>query len=497
MKNLIMVIDDEWRQRKKGYDLLRRALAARAPELGIELHIAESPEQILPMSRRDRYRGAIVDAVLDANWPTCNIEQALADLGTAVPFAVLSAHWDKTNARQIDEALKRPKWRAFLHWRDIDPAGGGQIDYAVRALLRMIYDELQISGVVDLKADEPIRLVHISDIQTGGADTKNLRLEANSCADRILTHWGNRPPAFVAFTGDVAEHGTPTQYKAAREWIAYFFEHLGLGELPSDCLLYVPGNHDVNVSLGGASRIRYGAGKGARARTLKLVPEIVHPDLVSYAYAPFRRYLGNICRRPFLSDDPDDQSFAWIETRFRHLGVIFYGVNTAQPPSAFGLPGREVSADALAQIRVELNKVKGSSVGPKPIVVGLGHHSPAPASGDDGVSNPEAFEIFFRSATRTAVFLHGHTHDHKLEYSNNNGLRMVRSCATTLTKSESARPPDSLRGFNLLQFDREDSQVTALQAWSFGWSGRDLLKLPSSPRWQLQRDGMFRDQDPL
>lgn len=485
----IMVIDDDWRARSEHYQRLEAELKLNAPELDIHLCLVESPQQIVPWSRRYQPCAAIVDAVLEPHWSGFSLRQALDDLGCSTPFAVLSKFWDTTNADQIEEALRRPNWAAFLHWRDIQ--GDGQIAFAVRSITKMVYDKLRASNSIGLRPHGPVRLVHISDIQTGGFDIKDLKLEANRSADVILRHWKGETPTFVAFTGDVAEHGSPDQYNRARDWIHYFFERLKLGPLPSDRLLYVPGNHDVNLSLGAASRIAVTTSP-KNGIALSLSRELQHPELAGFSYAPFRRFLTEVSRCPLLSGAEQDYSLAWVEARFRYLGIVFYGINTAQPPNPFGLPGREVSADGLTAISDELQRVLEGSDN-NPLVVGLGHHTPISAGGDDGVDNPHVFDKFFRGRPRTAVFLHGHTHRHVISYARDDGLRLVRSCATTLTKKESARPPDSLRGFNLLEFNRSGNRVQSLRCWSYVWLGTDL-KSPDEPScFELHDDGMFHD----
>jgi len=86
--------------------------------------------------------------------------------------------------------------------------------------------------------------------------------------------------------------------------------------------------------------------------------------------------------------------------------------------------------------------------------------------------------------------LHGHIHEHDLSYSSNDGLRIVRSCATTLTKKEAARPKDSLRGFNLLELGRENHIIKSLHAGSYGWVGNDIKEVKKSS-WVRKDDGMF------
>ncbi len=492
MKHFIVVIDDQVGERKPGYKRLAEIINELVPGFEIQLDYVEEPNQLLLMTKQKHYTAAIVDAVLDGNWPGYTITKALHDLGDEIPIALLSGIWDLTNAEQIDEAWKKPNCRTFLHWRDIDPKGNGQIDYAVRAFVSMIADQEKLDIHIKLGPGDPVRILHISDVQTGGCDEKTLKLEAGRCADYILQHWGECPPTFVAFTGDVSEHGNPAQYSSAHEWIAYFFARLGLNSLPTRTLLYVPGNHDVNLCLAAATRIQLAPDKKTGKLAMTLGDKIQQPDLLGSAYAPFLNFLKKITDCPLLSPIINDHSLTWVESRFRHLGVVFYGVNTAQPASPFGIPRRQVNPDALAMIGVELGKIVTACGDMPPLVIGLGHHCPVSASADSSVENPEDFDKFFRGRAKTGLFLHGHTHEHDLSYVSSGDLRIVRSCATTLTKKETARPKDSLRGFNLLELGREDHYVKSLNACSFGWVGNDIKELKKNT-WIRKDDGMFRE----
>lgn len=490
MKHLVLVVDDQIGKRKEGYERFAEAIGNLQPGFSVHPVFIEDPNQMPLIVERNYFSAAIVDAVLNEGWKDFNITKALKFLGTEIPIALLSDQWDKTNAEEIDEAWKKPNCRTFLHWRDIDPNGSGQIDYAIRAFVSMIADHKKLDTQPKLAPNDPIRIVHISDVQAGGFAEDRLKLEANRCADRILEHWKDCPPTFVAFTGDVAEHGSPSQYKAAQEWIAYFFERLGLGKLPSKNLLYVPGNHDVNLCFAAATRIQLVVSEANSELKLDDIPH--HSDLLGYSYVPFKNFLHEICNCPLLKSDIYDHSLAWVESRYRHLGVIFYGINTAQPASAFGLPGRQVDANVLTQINDELQQVVKDCGETPPLVVGLGHHCPVSASDDSAVENPYDFDMFFRGRIKTALFLHGHIHTHDLSYSSNDGLRLVRSCATTFTKKEKARPTDSLRGFNLLELSRESNHIKALKAYSFGWLGTDIKELRKGT-WVRLDDGMFKE----
>ncbi|MGI8523588.1 MAG: metallophosphoesterase family protein, partial [Nocardioides sp.] len=75
-------------------------------------------------------------------------------------------------------------------------------------------------------------IAHVSDTHVGNEST-----DAGARADRVLDHllaMDPRPDALVV-TGDVADHGLPEEYDAARAW---------LDRWPGP-LAVCPGNHDV------------------------------------------------------------------------------------------------------------------------------------------------------------------------------------------------------------------------------------------------------------
>jgi hypothetical protein len=490
MKHPVLVIDDKFSQRKPGYTRLEEACSAFGG-FEVEFHYLASPNELSLKMRANRFTAVILDAVLDEDWIGFTVTSALKEIPDSTPIALLSGQWDETNVEQVNEAWKRTNCRTFIHWRDIDPTGNGQLDFAVRPFIRMISESQQLEANSGIESSDSMWLLHISDIQTGGFDERRLKLEAKRSADLVLQETGGIQPTFVAFTGDVSEYGSLPQYGQARDWISYFLGRLGCGPLPSTRVLYVPGNHDVNLSLAASARLMPYAPSDGSPLALKLVDELRQPDLVSFGYLPFRSFHDEVCGRSLLSAKTSDQSFAWVEGRYRHLGIIFYGINTAQPANAFGIPDRRVDADALANLSVELAGMIGAGPG-RPIIVGLGHHSPVAADADGAVKNTGDFDTFFRSSPQTALFLHGHTHEHDLSYANRDGLRLVRSCATTLTKGERARPSDTLRGFNILEFKRVGGVVDALVGKSYGWIGTELKEVKRG-QWMRHTDSLFRE----
>lgn len=511
MKHDILIIDDQLdiiqdqstKSRREEYMYFFKKIKESDPTFELVLDFAENPFDFQTKVRKNYYSAIIIDAVLNefGEWAKqgFTITNALDDLieyANETPIAIVSSKWEETNGGAMAKAWRNPNCRTFLHWRDIREHGDGQFSYAEVAVISMLTNKVNLDTTTKLDANESIRILHISDIQLGGFDSTGSNADISECADKILIHWFDKPPTFIVLTGDVAEHGDPKQYTAAREWINYLCNRLTRENkaFPKRNILYVPGNHDVNLRLAGAARIKLDKDKNNKLE-MTLEHTLQQDVLLAYAYMPFKHFLSEISDCPLLTQDVEDQNFAWIESRFRHLGVVFYGINTAQPASAFDIPAREVNADALTRIGNELEKIIGACGEPRPIVIGLGHHTPVSASGDAAVTNTQAFAKLFNRPTKTALFLHGHTHEGDTLYTFNQTTRLslVRSCAGTFTKESSSRTEDYPRGFSLIELKRENNSVTQLEIASFGWVGNIIQRVDNyeNSKYTRHQDGQF------
>lgn len=496
MKHHILIIDDYWKRRKDNYLKLKNAISERYSAIEVEVDFLETHHDLEYLLRNKKYDAVILDAVLSENngWEDFNISKALKYLGNNIPIAIISSQWDQTNSDEIAEAWKQPNCRTFLHWRDIEETPDGQIVFAVTAIVSILTDPKQLNLTTKLEPNESIRIVHISDIQFGGFDEKNIDLEMGAVANVIEKYWKGEKPIFVILTGDVAEYGAPSQYHSALKWLKKLFNKLKMGNLPSPNFLYVPGNHDVNLCLAASPRISITNDPESNEVIMMLDDEVIEDqkELLDHAYTPFREFINKVCGNNFPEYNLIDQSLDWVNPQFRHLGVLFYGVNTAQPANCFTLPSRKVNSKRLDDIQESLNKYSDGFDTP-PLVIGMGHHNPISAIDDEGVENPESFEIFFGRKIRTALFLHGHTHEHLLKYESQHQWRLVRSCAPSLSKPEKNRKKDTDRGFNLHELVRNNHIVTDLISTSFGWDSSVLIQKETKKFKRNKTDGMFHE----
>lgn len=486
MKFHVLVIDDDLANRQASYEELAQRIRILMPEASIQMEFITNPEELSIKIKTRHYSAALVDAVLEKNWgQEFGLQYVLRHLGDDIPIALVSSQWDSTNAAEINTAWQNPNCRMFLHWRDIEYGGTGNIRYSVAQLTKLIALRENIEVQWSLRPDDPIQILHISDLQMGGFDERRIRLEAHQSAEEIQNHC-NGAPTFIAFTGDIAERGLPNEYNKARQWLAHFCQKLDFPALPTSRLLLVPGNHDVMLGLGAAGRALLLKDPGGIG--LNTISEC-SADLSVFAYRPYLDFVQDVADCPWLERTREDQSLAWVEARYRHLGVVFFGLNTASPANPNGLPDRTANPDALEKIKTSLNATVDRSPD-GPIVIGMGHHCPL-SSAEEGITNPADFATFLRGKTKTAMFLHGHVHQQGVECVSRGEYRLVRSVASTLAKGAVARPENTLRGFNVLELTRKDSMVTGLETRSLAWVGDSLQQVGRHDRFTREKDGMF------
>lgn len=498
MAHKVLVIDDEWQARESGYRSFAEEAKSFTGAFELDLEILKDPLDLIPKLQTTQYAALLIDVNL-TRWHGCTLSEIVRNVGNETPIALVSEYWDDTSGDDVNAAFSKPNCRTFFQWKEIAGEDSDGRSRAIRYLSKIIAEGSKLSSTLQIGKDAPIHILHISDLQFGGfADPAKVRLEAQLSADCVRRYCKGEAPTFVAFTGDVTERGLPGQFHLAVDWLERFLKMLNFPELPSDRFLVVPGNHDFCVPLSMSQFIKLHKSKLGKPPPNPSIAgssgrmESQHSELLNFAYRPYLDFFQRVTdfgAHSILSHDTSVVP-AWINLRFRHLGVAFYGLNTCRPVNGNGWPDRQVDAKDLAEIRRAL--VDGNLGSPADtLIVGLSHHSPVSGHEDRSVTNPEDFEKFFSQTPRTGLFLHGHVHERKVDY-RSDAFRLVRSCAATLTKAESSRPADTLRGFSLLTLDRVNGNVVQLSAQSFEWNGNGLIE--GQPRsYALSGDGMFRE----
>lgn len=474
----ILVIDDEWRTREADYRKFEATSNGLSPGFQIALTFLKEPVELAEEMRSRRYTAVLLDAMLHGNWPDTSLQAIISLVDKDIPIALLSSRWDD-NMGDVNVAWEQPNCNTFLRWTEIQNAEDGGVKRVAFLLSKIISNGRKLDLSLELGPDETVRILHISDLQFGPKISADLGSLAIQCSDAVLNAWSRNPPHFVAITGDVAEHGLPEEYRLAKEWLDKFLELLGLSVMARSRVMVVPGNHDYCAPLAAASRIDRAGG----AFKLSAKPVAKAAELSNYAFRPYVDFVQSVTDCPWLATPAwvGSTSLSWVETRFRHLGIVFYGLNTNNPIDPSGYAGRRLLTEDTMAIKTKLLSAKSDVTNPL-VVIGLGHHSPVASGGRrEDLENLDDATAFLVGGVKTACFLHGHIHHAQITALARDPLRLLISAAPTLTLPETQRPKDTLRGFSLLNLHRKGGVVRTIEARPFNYqlhqfSGADVVK---------------------
>jgi hypothetical protein len=269
-----------------------------------------------------------------------------------------------------------------------------------------------------------------------------------------------------------------------------FIRRLEIPALPSKRILMVPGNHDVCLSLACAARASYDAPN----KNIILHDHEINnqKDLLVYSYRPYIDFAERICNTPWIEHAwKTNDSLSWVESGFRHLGIMFYGINTARPASSMRSPNKHVDSNQLTKINTEMGSILKDNK--NIVIIGLAHHSPI--DGKKAVDNPLDFDSFFRQSVGTSIFLYGDKHSDDIRYYSEDDYDLINICTSTLTKAEKSREPDTLRGFVLLEFMRQNGEIKELQTKVFSWNQKKLPKMNERYFIKQQNSYFFSKKD--
>ena len=521
MRHKILVIDDSYDEREPSYcrltDACDNTQTAIPPSFHIDLHFAHNPWEIELLLRDHAFSAVILDVVLK-NWKWREGVQVYASeildkIDDNIPVALLSSEWVSEEVKHLVANWPTKNCRMFIHWEDIDDGdrvAKGSLTRVLLDLVKHIEDYRHLDYSVTLSDRDPICILHLSDLQFGGFNDWKHKLEAGHCATTIKKLW-KEGPTFIVITGDIAERGLPHEYEAAKQWIAQLVSEFSWS-LPSSRIFMVPGNHDVCLPFATSSLLtlqetdesKRSSASNPQAKKDFLVDFTADRkmayDLTDYAFKPYLDFSAAVAPRQFLppSGDKDRQdacrhAYAWLEARFRYLGVVFFGLNTSRPINPGILPNRKVPKASVEDITTEAQRIVSNCVEP-PIFIGMTHYYPQHTKAEWGVDNPEDFEQLMTDVPRVALWLHGHWHKRETStHSVRDGMQLVVNSAPSLTVRESHRPPDTARGFSMIELKREDNKVIKCTIFPVEFAGNTLqIRENEGRKLSLDKNGYFK-----
>lgn len=481
-KYRVMVVDDDMPSNSKLYERLFQDAA------DFEVCPARDWNEYNTEKVKE-FDAILLDVNLD-KWDR-TLKEAFEVVGNLCPVVLVSRQWtDPKTHKRIALALADAKKVILAGTLELNSLGN---EREWKAHANSMRSQMQLSiarhrqeGALELKDNDPIHILHLSDPQYEDDHVDNLAFMVegeikNYVLDELKLHIH-----FIAVTGDITYSGQPREYVTAENRLeALVKEFIPIRQDWRERLLIVPGNHDVDMRLVATDKIQYTFPDPAKAKLHKIEVDekLTGTDHRRCGLQAFRDFAWRLSGNPYWRDADE---LLWINDSFRHVGIRFYMLNSVA----------EVDCKTPKNYRIPesvLKKVfsKRSKDGLFGVV--LAHHGPEVPSGEpqEAINNwAQVTKTIQNSPIR--LYIHGHGHSRMADIIDLSMSSKPRQAKNVLTEHEMLRvmaPTTHLdgtrradqRGFNIIKLKREHGKVVEVCVNSYVLSARIPEESTDSP----------------
>jgi len=419
------------------------------------------------------YDALLLDVNLD-EWGKTLLD-ALAEIRSPCPVVLVSSVWHEFRTHErISEALSQAKHVDFigtLFLKFLGSAEWEEFAASMRSQLKLAIARVRQRGLLTLGESDSVRILHLSDPQYQDPGQDNLAFLLEREIPQFILSELQVPIHFIAITGDITYSGTAAQFEEAKARI----EALVRALMPSrddwrERVLFVPGNHDVDLRVAAANHVKY----DFATRSLEsscIAPEAEGPYQM-LALQEFRNFVWQLTGNPTARDA---KGLCWINDSFVHLGIRFFLLNSAAAIGCSNPSRAVVPSDSLREL------VTSYAPGmEKPFGIALSHHGPR-VTGSAAIESLENWSQVGKLIQDGGVLLliHGHGHgrlvhrqkvkteEHSEASGQLQGGEIVRVMAPTTHLEGRLRLDEDRRGFNLITLERVHGKVEKIVVDSY------------------------------
>lgn len=458
-KYKLLIIDDEWDKRQNAYrtvledgELFDLVFLQQPKNLGdIE---AISPD------------GYIVDIFLSENgWHTKASEILDKYISkNRKPVFLVTERLNREEIKdEINNLLKHPvtishffPWSEFANTRNEIERNANAA--TTRWKIQIELDTWHQRSRFSPSPSETLRILQISDLQfkDPGTSVKSFLVEyaiANSLRN------DGKLPDFLIINGDIAYSGRPGEYFSALSWFDKEFLPQMKGEDIDqwrERILIVPGNHDVNLRFCSCDYYDYNFSSTNKKDKL-IRSKSKYADHQAFGLNPFREFAYRLSPdKNWLEKD----NLCWVSNRYIKLGIQFILLNSVLSINSDNPSEVIIENDTLGSLSREIHDLEMDR---KPFRILISHHGPQSKEPSiKAIKNWQQVENFIETS-EIDLFVHGHGHGYEVNSMGGTTSRrhIPIVMAPTTHLAGKLRSEDQLRGFNLIELHRKNSQVVA------------------------------------
>ncbi len=332
----------------------------------------------------------------------------------------------------------------------------------------------------EMKTDEPIRILHLSDLHFLKDTQVRARLQPLIAdiedADGGL---GFERLDYLVVSGDVAHQATPEQFDKAHDFISGVIKAFGL--TAQRCIL-VPGNHDLswNEEVYQWKPKRRVDVDGLAEGTFRQQGDgyLIRKD-EDYSRR-FANYSDSFHHKITQEPYPLVYERQGISYFFKDDGLQFLAMNSCWEIDEYFPERSSVHPEAVSQCLAEADKqLKREKVDKKSVLrIGVWHH---PVVGNEKIINTAFLDRLRQAEVRLA--LHGHVHEDRTElvgYKHRKTMHVAG--AGSFGVWVEGRPATTPQLYNLIEIDRKSREIKVHTRYrdneGGAWGGRAIWPGP-------------------
>ncbi|OLN27624.1 hypothetical protein DVDV_2038 [Desulfovibrio sp. DV] len=444
MHHFVLVIDDD-RDRDEIYRHFFESYM-RKNSVVITPVFVENPEKLYDELISLPFSAIISDVILEktVEWKKISLFDMFHFLSKRhfkIPILLVSKEWDDTNFEEVSSLFEFDFFSNILQWKMFEKE---KLDeYLENTFTLAINKYLKKSNAFSTlqKIDNEIIILHLSDLHFGFSDDQLAEDSLFAITTLVRTKFGENAPHFLAITGDITEHGLPSEFTHAKKWIQELQSLLS-----NPFTMIVPGNHDFCVPLSCATNIAIEESVG------KFTADIINADLCNYSAYPFLDFSSSVSDVAFQCNDANDMY--WFVDYFLTKGILFHGFNSSYQVRPTAVPAPAFSKIAISNIA--RSSLKFSRLCSHLFVVGMTHHCPF-ACFTDGMdeSSMTSYGKYYGipGTVKSNIFLCGHRHTHGFKTEDFTDFYTLVSRAPSPLKEVAGHT----RGLNILRIYKNHS----------------------------------------
>lgn len=469
MKYNTLIIDDEWEERKKSYEIL-------FGETMISHEFLENFEEARNLIGSSKFDFIVLDLFLQkfskssGNYENSTLlDIILGFIGASKKPVILISRMFNQKASWISIVKSKVDVIYYLGWNELFHQEQLKDEEILESTqMRIFHSVADYYGrTIEVKGeDEKITLLVLSDLQFGDSSFS----VDNIIGDKILSKYladHDIVPDLISITGDVAYSGLPSEFNEAYKWIMRLCDDVLPKQDFFKRILLIPGNHDVNLYLSTGDQYIYKfptqAGKYSLEKRTKELNE--HKK---YGLTPFCEFAFKLTQDPIWSNRPND--LCWVNDNFSLWGIRFIHLNSVANLDYNNPCKVNINDETIEEL---VNDQKLRSHHKELYTIALTHHGPYDFGYNHGEDSDPRFSRLMSlvNALEINSLIYGHRHSptrkYPIEYQGKYSNKLECVQIGTMSLKAISRQEDSQRSFSVIELDRKNNKVINLKVRIF------------------------------